>query len=72
MYITHYAFVSWLQYALLGSALPGAAKGTMVFLGAVAMSWLSTAALRRIPAVGAILSTIAPRAPTPRTDSGMA
>jgi peptidoglycan/LPS O-acetylase OafA/YrhL len=72
MYITHYALVSWLQYALLGPRLPGAAKGTLVFLGAVALSWLLTAALRRIPAIAAILSTIAPRAPSRGTDSGMA
>ena len=57
MYITHYPLVSWLQYALLGSTLAGAAKGTLVFGGAVASSWLLTAGLRRIPAVGAVLST---------------
>jgi peptidoglycan/LPS O-acetylase OafA/YrhL len=72
MYITHYALVSWLQYALLRSTLPGAAKGTLVFLGAVALSWMLTAALRRIPAVGAVLSTLAPQAPTQRTESEMA
>jgi peptidoglycan/LPS O-acetylase OafA/YrhL len=72
MYITHYAFVSWLQYALLGSTLPGAAKGTMVFLAAVALSWLWTASLRRIPAIRAILSNIAPRASTRQTDTGVA
>jgi peptidoglycan/LPS O-acetylase OafA/YrhL len=72
MYITHYPYVSWLQYALLSSALPGAAKGTMVFLGAVALSWLSTAGLRRIPAIGAILSTLTPRAAARGTGSGVA
>lgn len=63
MYITHYAFVSWLQYALLGAALPAAAKATMVFFGAVALSWTLTAALRRVPAVKTVLSTLAPVAP---------
>jgi peptidoglycan/LPS O-acetylase OafA/YrhL len=57
MYITHYVFVSWLQYSLLGVALPGAAKGTMVFAGAVALSWGLTATLRQIPAVGRVIST---------------
>jgi hypothetical protein len=56
MYVTHYFIVSWLQYALLGSSLPGAVKGTTVFLGAVAISWALTAALRRVPAVGRIIS----------------
>jgi peptidoglycan/LPS O-acetylase OafA/YrhL len=72
MYITHYPLVSWLQYALLGSTLAGAAKGTLVFVGAVALSWLVTAGLRRIPAIGAVLSTFSPRAPSPRTDVGIA
>jgi hypothetical protein len=72
MYITHYALVSWLQYSLLGSTLPGAAKGTLVFLGAVASSWALTAALRRIPAIGAILSNASRRSPNPQPDSGMA
>jgi len=61
IYLLHYPFVSWLQYALLGSALSGAAKGTLVFAGAVALSWATTALLRRIPAVARVLSTFAPR-----------
>jgi hypothetical protein len=51
MYLTHYAFVSWLQYALLKPQLPAIAKGSLVFAGAVLLSWGTTAALRRIPAV---------------------
>jgi surface polysaccharide O-acyltransferase-like enzyme len=51
MYLIHYAFVSWLQYALLKTALPAVAKGSVVFLGTLALSWSATAALRRIPAV---------------------
>jgi peptidoglycan/LPS O-acetylase OafA/YrhL len=57
MYVTHYFIVSWLQYALLGSSLPGSVKGTAVFVGAVGISWALTAALRRIPAVGRIISS---------------
>ena len=52
MYLVHYAFVAWLQYALLRIALPGIAKGVIVLAGAVMLSWAATAALRRIPAVG--------------------
>jgi surface polysaccharide O-acyltransferase-like enzyme len=51
MYLVHYAFVAWLQYSLLKMALPGLAKTALVFAGAVALSWTTTAALRRIPAV---------------------
>jgi surface polysaccharide O-acyltransferase-like enzyme len=55
IYLVHYAFVSWLQYALLPAALPAVAKGFMVFAGALALSWGTAAALRRIPAVGRVL-----------------
>jgi peptidoglycan/LPS O-acetylase OafA/YrhL len=50
IYLVHYAFVSWLQYALLKSRLSGSAKLTIVLSLAVALSWITTAALRRIPA----------------------
>jgi surface polysaccharide O-acyltransferase-like enzyme len=55
IYLVHYAFVSWLQYSLLKAALPGIAKGSLVILGALALSWATVAALRRIPAVGRVL-----------------
>ena len=55
VYLVHYVFVNWLQYALLKSHLPGFTKATIVFLLAVALSWITTAALRRIPAVARIV-----------------
>jgi surface polysaccharide O-acyltransferase-like enzyme len=55
MYLIHYAFVSWLQYALLKTALPAIAKGSAAFLGTLALSWSATAALRRIPAVARLV-----------------
>ncbi len=60
MYLTHYPCVSWLQYFLLGAAFSGAVKGTLVFLGAAALSWGATALLRRIPAVGRLISSVPP------------
>jgi hypothetical protein len=53
--LIHYAFVSWLQYALLRTALPAIAKGSLVFSGTVLLSWGATAALRRIPAVARVI-----------------
>lgn len=53
IYLVHYAFVSWLQLALLKTQLPGIAKGTLVFTGAVLLSWGTAALLRRIPLSGA-------------------
>jgi Acyltransferase family len=55
IYLLHYAFVSWLQYALLQAPLPGLVKGVAVSLGALALSWGATAALRRSPAVARVI-----------------
>ena len=55
MYLIHYAFVSWLQLALLRIAMPGLAKGALVTLATIALSWATTSALRRIPAVARVI-----------------
>jgi surface polysaccharide O-acyltransferase-like enzyme len=55
IYLIHYVFVVWLQYALLGTNLPAAAKGIVVFAGVLVLSWISVAALRRIPAIGKVV-----------------
>ena len=48
IYVVHYAFVSWLAYALLDAPLPGLVKASVVFTGAVAASWATAAGLRRL------------------------
>ncbi len=55
MYLIHYGFVSWLQYALLKSTLPAIAKFSAVFAGTILLSWGATAVLRQIPAVKRVL-----------------
>jgi len=55
MYLIHYVFVSWLQYARLRAGLPAIAKGSLVFLGTALMSWGATAAARRIPALARVI-----------------
>ena len=55
IYLLHYGFVMWLQYALLPAALPAAAKAAVVLSVALAASWTATAALRRIPAVDRVI-----------------
>ena len=47
IYLVHYGFVMWLQYALLTAAIPSVAKAAIVLSGALAASWTATAALRR-------------------------
>lgn len=54
LYLVHYNFVVWLQYALLGAALFAAVKATIVFGGALLLSSLTIFAVRRIP-FGALL-----------------
>ncbi|MDR7116915.1 acyltransferase [Caulobacter sp. BE254] len=55
IYLTHYVFTAWLSWLLLPQAWGGLAKGLVVIGGAVALSWLTTTALRRTPLLGRIL-----------------
>lgn len=55
MYLVHYGFAVWLQYALLPTALPAPLKGLIVFAGTVGASWSVTALLRRVPLVRDVL-----------------
>jgi hypothetical protein len=55
MFLVHYVYVAWLQYALLDAPLHGVAKGALVFVGTVLLSWGTTAALRRIPALARVI-----------------
>jgi peptidoglycan/LPS O-acetylase OafA/YrhL len=55
IYLVHYCFVSWLQYALLPASLSVVAKFAIVFCGALGLSWATSAALRRIPALAKVL-----------------
>jgi len=49
IYLLHYVFVVWLQYALLGAPLFAFAKAAVVFAIALALSWAATIGLRFIP-----------------------
>ncbi len=49
IYLLHYVFVVWLQYALLGVDLFALAKGMIVCAGALGLAWALTVALRHVP-----------------------
>ena len=49
LYLVHYNFVVWLQYALLGTALFAVIKAAIVFGGTLVLSWIAVLAVRRIP-----------------------
>jgi Acyltransferase family len=55
MYLIHYMFVSWVQLAILGLALPAIAKGALVFGVVLLLSWKTSAIIRSIPAVARVV-----------------
>lgn len=61
LYLVHYDFVVWLQFALFGTALLAVIKATIVFAVTLLASWLTVLAVQRIP-FGARLIGVAPRA----------
>jgi peptidoglycan/LPS O-acetylase OafA/YrhL len=61
VYLVHYVFVIWLQFALLPLPLFAVVKATVVFTGTLVLSLVTTAVVQRIP-FGARLIGAAPRA----------
>jgi glucans biosynthesis protein C len=61
MYLVHYPFVVWLQFALLAAALPAVIKGMVVFAATLLLSWGTVAVLRRLPSVAQVIGTGGPR-----------
>jgi glucans biosynthesis protein C len=61
MYLVHYLFVVWLQFALLAVAVPAVLKGVVVFAVTLLLSWGTVAVLRRLPSVAQVIGTGGPR-----------
>jgi surface polysaccharide O-acyltransferase-like enzyme len=55
IYLLHYIFIIWLQYAVYGTALPAGVKAAIVFIGTLSGSWALTVLLRRIPLVARMI-----------------
>jgi peptidoglycan/LPS O-acetylase OafA/YrhL len=55
VYLLHYIFIIWLQYAVYDYSLSAGVKFAIVFAGTLAMSWALTAMLRRIPVVARMI-----------------
>jgi surface polysaccharide O-acyltransferase-like enzyme len=58
IYLVHYLFAIWLQYALLGVELPAMAKGAIVFTGTLIVSWPLSAAIGSVSLVARPLALI--------------
>jgi hypothetical protein len=70
MYLIHYVFCVWLQFALLGFVVLAIIKAAVVFFGTLLLSWGSVAAMRRaLNTVGIVApvrwSLAAPSLPLP-------
>jgi surface polysaccharide O-acyltransferase-like enzyme len=55
IYLLHYTFIIWLQYALYDYSLPAFVKFAIVFAGTLSMSWVLTAMLRKIAVVARMI-----------------
>ncbi len=66
IYLVHYVFVVWLQYALLASGLIAAAKFVIVLAGTVIMSWAVSVAFGRLMAVPQFVAAKRAVSPVPR------
>ncbi|HEV7601146.1 MAG TPA: acyltransferase [Bradyrhizobium sp.] len=51
IYLLHYVFIIWLQYAVYDLPLHAGAKFAIVFIGTLSMSWTLTVILRKIAVV---------------------
>ncbi len=66
IYMLHYVFVVWLQYALLDSNLFGPAKAAIVLTGALIMSWTSSIVFERLSTGRHIFAAKRAISPVPR------
>jgi len=55
IYLVHYVFVLWVQYALLDQPLPAGVKFAATFAFALLLSWMTAQALLRIPGARRVL-----------------
>ena len=55
MYLIHFPFSNWVQYLLLGAAIPAGAKAAVAFTATLLLSWSVTALLRRVPAIARVV-----------------
>jgi peptidoglycan/LPS O-acetylase OafA/YrhL len=55
IYLVHYIFIIWLQYAVYGFDVPAGVKFAIVFAGTLSVSWALTVLLRKIPIVARMI-----------------
>jgi peptidoglycan/LPS O-acetylase OafA/YrhL len=55
IYLFHYVFIIWLQYAVYDPPFPAIIKFAIVFAGTLSMSWSLTVLLRKVPVVARMI-----------------
>ena len=55
IFLVHYVFVLWIQYALFDIDIPAIAKAAISFVGTLALSWGTSALLRQLPGARKVL-----------------
>ena len=55
IFLVHYIFIIYLQYAVFDPPLPAFVKFAIVFIGTLSLSWVTTLLLRKIPVVGRMI-----------------
>ena len=55
IFLIHFVFVSWIGYAISAAEAPAVVKFALVSAGALAMSWVGTVLIRRIPGAARII-----------------
>ena len=55
IYLVHYVFVLWVQFALLGQPISAGIKFVATFAFALLLSWMTAQALLRIPSARHVL-----------------
>jgi len=55
IFLVHYIFIIWLQYAVYDYSLSAGVKAAIVFAGTLSLSWALVAALRKIPFVARMI-----------------
>jgi peptidoglycan/LPS O-acetylase OafA/YrhL len=55
IFLVHYIFIIWLQYAVFDYSLPAGVKAAIVFAGTLSASWALVAAMRKIPFIARMI-----------------
>ena len=71
LYLVHYVFIVWMQYALLALAAPAVLKAPIVFVVTLVVSWIIILAVQRIPLGARLIGMRPPPVGRPKSRDGL-